>query len=176
MPQSPVEILEQRARQLAVPVGETRSAMGQETLVTFFLGDVCLGIAEKSVIGVARLRKLDPVPGAPAEIAGITMFQGDILVLVDLRVLLGVQASAGAEAGMFFVLADGAGRVGILVDLFGDMISMSAGDLKSVSQFQGRAGPDLMRGMTPEGLIIVNPDGLLARLDSGQENQPQMVP
>jgi chemotaxis signal transduction protein len=159
------EILERRAILLATPVKETAVPADQLVLVTFFLGAGRYGVEEGSVRGVARLGKLAPVPGAPSGIAGITMHQGDLLTVADLRILLGISASVRGECDSLLILSDGSGQLGIMVGEFGDMATVGAGEVKSATLADAEGESGLIRGVAPDGVIVINPAGLLAHPD-----------
>jgi len=155
-------ILERRARLLATPPKDTAIPAGLLTLLTFSLGGGRYGVEEGSVRGVARLPRLSPVPGAPSGIAGISMYQGDLLTVADLRVLLGIPPSATGECNSMLILADGNGQLGIMVEGFNDMATVGAGEVKSATPSDTGMESGLIRGVAPDGVIVINPAGLLA--------------
>lgn len=159
----PVAVLERRARALAVPLLDTVREAGLEQLVVFSLGAGRYGVEESGVRGIAWLGRVAPVPGAPPGIAGITMHLGDLLVIADLRVLLGLPPSGSGNRKSLLVLADGAGQLGIVFEGFADMATAGATASTGLPQSGGAAG--MIRGMTPDGIAVIDLAGLLAHPD-----------
>ncbi|GHG73791.1 chemotaxis protein CheW [Comamonas sp. JC664] len=74
----------------------------------------------ESVQEVVRLVELEPLPGAPAHIAGTFVYRGSPAVVVDLSVLLGVKREASLDAHL--VVCGGARTVAVLVDRVRDLV------------------------------------------------------
>jgi len=166
-PQLAREILERRASALAAPPKETALPAGLLQLVVFSLRGQRYGVEDGHVLGVARLERLSPVPGAPSGIAGITMFLGDLLPVADLCVLLGISPSTPGEYNSLLILADDGLQLGIMVEEFNDMATAGAGEVKPVSPAAAGDGTGLIRGVTPDGTIVINTQALLAHPDLG---------
>lgn len=159
----PAAILERRARALAMPIQDTVLEPGLRQIVAFSLGTGRYGVEESGVRGIAWLGRVAPVPGAPPGIAGITMHLGDLLVIADLRVLLGIPASASGNRKSLLVLADGAGQLGIVFEGFAAMATAGAAATAGMSREAGMNG--MIRGMTPEGIAVIDLGELLAHPD-----------
>ena len=159
------EVLAQRARALAAPLKGTILPVGLLQLVTFSLGDGLYGVEDLHVHGVAQLGRVTPIPGAPSAIAGITMHLGDLLTVVDLRLLLGVSPSASDECGFLLILADGRGQIGVMVKGFGNMATAGDEDVRASKPAGDTKASGLIRGVTPDGVIVIHTEGLLAHPD-----------
>ncbi len=59
---------------------------------------------------------LTALPGVPAVVAGITMWEGEVLAVVDLRVLLALPLTDLAEPGALIVLRGEDSRFAVLAD------------------------------------------------------------
>jgi len=59
---------------------------------------------------------LTALPGVPDVVAGITMWEGEVLAVVDLRVLLALPVTALADAGALIVLRGEDNRFAVLAD------------------------------------------------------------
>jgi purine-binding chemotaxis protein CheW len=75
------------------------------------------------IVGGARPRQ---VPLAPAYVGGLVHYRGDVLTTVSLRQLLGLPAKDGAQD--ILVLESASGCFGLLVDLVGEVLTVSSAD------------------------------------------------
>ena len=73
------------------------------------------------------------IPHAPPEVAGYVNIRGHIFLALDLRRLLGWDASAGAENRLVLFKPSVGPSFGILVDEIGDIVSVEAGWIEEVS-------------------------------------------
>jgi purine-binding chemotaxis protein CheW len=95
------------------------------SLCSMFAGDESFGIDTGKIREVLGRKDLERVPMAPAFVAGVVPYRGDVLTTVRFRALLGLPESA--EAGYVLVLADDDGeeRFGLLVDAVGGVVTVS---------------------------------------------------
>lgn len=150
------EILAARARVLARPADE--SAAGETSdLVAFSLGSDVYAVEARRVLGVFRLVDLTPVPGADRRIAGLTVWRGSLLTVMDLRQVLGLAATGLDDRAWVVVLAaDGAAR-GLLAGALRGLMQATAASLRE-------PGPDLqvdrrfVRAVTDDAVVVLEPD------------------
>jgi purine-binding chemotaxis protein CheW len=158
------EVLEARARQLArVPDAPPRAGEVLE-LVVFVLAGERYGIESRFVREVARLTRFTPVPGTPAFVLGVTNLRGEILALFDLRQLLGVVSEGVTDLGRIVVLGEHRREFGLLADSATEILSVPGASLAQTETAWGRA---YLRGVSPEGVIVVSGEALL--------NDPQLT-
>jgi purine-binding chemotaxis protein CheW len=151
-------VLEARARALArVPVEPPRPGEMIE-LVVFVLAGERYGIESRFVREVARLTRFTPVPGAPPFVLGVTSLRGEILALFDLRQLLGVVAVGVTDLGRIVVLGEHRREFGLLADSASEIASVAAASLAQSESAWGRA---YVRGVAPDGLIVLSGEALL---------------
>lgn len=108
-------LLEERARILAHPVEhlpETKSI----NVLKFSLAGQELGIPLSAVREVVLTGKITRVPGTPAYIAGICIIRGEIISLVDLRVLLPITHTGITDLNRVIVISDNNLIMGLLAD------------------------------------------------------------
>ena len=154
-----LEVLDARARQLArVPDAPPRAGEVLE-LVVFVLGGERYGIESRFVREVARLTRLTPVPGTPAFVLGVTNLRGEILALFDLRQLLGVVSEGVTDLGRIVVLGEHWREFGLLADSASEILSVPGASLAQTETAWGRA---YLRGVSPEGVIVVSGEALLS--------------
>jgi purine-binding chemotaxis protein CheW len=68
------------------------------------------------VARVLPLLPLTALPGVPDVVAGITMWEGEVMAVVDLRVLLALPLSELAESGALIILSGADNRFAVLAD------------------------------------------------------------
>lgn len=115
---------------------------------------------------VTRWRAPTPVPGAPAVIPGIINQRGSIVPVVDLRIALGLPASAPERSTRFVVLHHETMLLALLVDAVIDLVLLDedtfepppAGRVRllvAVSRYQQRP------------LGVIDPGALIAAVQEG---------
>ena len=152
------EVLEERARKLArVPEAPARPGEVLE-LVGFVLAGERYGIESRFVREVSRLTRFTPVPGTPPYLMGITNLRGEVLALFDLRHLLGVVSEGVTDLGRIVVLGEHRREFGILADAASEILCVRGASLAQPDLAWGRA---YVRGVSPEGVIVLHGDSLL---------------
>ncbi len=110
-------ILRERGKVLARRESHQDPRGGVLEVVSFRLGDEVYAVEAHHVGEVFPLKHRTPLPGTPPFILGIVNLRGQILSLVDLKALLQLPRSAGAE-GMVLVLRSDDMEMGIVADAF----------------------------------------------------------
>src|SRR4051794_36714431 len=82
-------VLEDRARRLARPLAAAQPSGGLLDLLAFRLAGERYAVETRYVQEVVRL-SLTPIPGVPGAVAGVGNLRGEVLVVFDLRPLLGL--------------------------------------------------------------------------------------
>jgi purine-binding chemotaxis protein CheW len=164
LPESRRAILEARARQLARVPDEPARAGELLELVGFVLAGGRYGIESRFVREVARLVRFTPLPGTPAFVVGITSLRGEILALFDLRQLLGVVAEGVTDLGRIVVVGEHRREFGILADAASEILYVPVSSLAQPEAAWARA---YVRGVSPDGLIVLSGEALL--------NDPQLT-
>lgn len=109
-------------------VGQDAEQMQEEaesaSLCSMFAGDESFGIDTAKIREVLGRRELERVPMAPAFVAGVVPYRGDVLTAVSFRALLGLPENT--EAGCVLVLDDDGGheRFGLVVDAVGGVVTV----------------------------------------------------
>lgn len=109
------EILSARAKRLAVPeTGATEA--GIVDVLRFQLAYQEYALEMRFVREVILTGEITPVPGVPPFISGICASRGQIISLVDLRVLLSLPEKGLTDLNRVIVITDGRIAFGILAD------------------------------------------------------------
>jgi purine-binding chemotaxis protein CheW len=95
------------------------------SLCSMFAGSESFGIDTRKIREVLGKRELQRVPLAPAMIAGVVPYRGEVLTAVNFRALLGMAPYAAASCVL--VLDNGAGeeRFGLVVDEVGGVVTVN---------------------------------------------------
>lgn len=101
------------------------------SLCSLFAGGESFGIDTRKIREVLGKRELQKVPLAPAMIAGVVPYRGEVLTTVNFRALVGM--GDYAEIGCVLVLDDGEGgeRFGLMVDEVGGVVTVDRRKLEA---------------------------------------------
>jgi len=153
--------LEIRTYQLARPLPDDEGeSAGTARVLVFTLGTERYGWLVVNVSAITRVNRLTPVPSTPPYYSGVVSFRGRILSVMDLRVYLGLAPLP--EIPELMVVIDGAGlQIGVLASDVFDVLTVPRTRLASASS----AGLDaeLINGITPDGLALLDAEALLRR-------------
>jgi purine-binding chemotaxis protein CheW len=112
------------------------------------------------VVEVRRLTDLTPLPGAPPHTVGVVNVRGEILVVFDLRPLLGRARTELTPQARVLVLGGGKAEFGLLVDRADEVRPLPADEVLPPA---GRAGGGLgcLLGVTADGVAVLDGGALL---------------
>jgi len=102
--------------------------VGMGELVTVTVGGQLFGIPVLQVQDVLGPQRITRIPLAPAEIAGSLNLRGRIVTAIDLRVRLGLAASAERDKRMSVVVEHGGELYSLLVDVVGEVLTLDRGE------------------------------------------------
>jgi purine-binding chemotaxis protein CheW len=153
-------LLVRRAERLARPPPSSLETGGALQVVTFSLGRERYGIESAYVREVVRFTDFTPVPGAPEFLVGVTGLRGELLAIVDLRALLGVQQQGITDLSRIIVLGGERAEFGLLADSTHELKLLPAGQLLEPAAAAGLER-QLLRGVTAEALIVLDGAALL---------------
>lgn len=91
-------ILERRQAAVAGQVAEPSAEL--MPVLRWTIGDEQYGTPLHEVREVADVRRVTPVPGAPATLLGVVAWRGEVLNLLDPAPVLGANSGAGKDARM----------------------------------------------------------------------------
>ena len=127
--------------------------------VTFYLGDLLLGINIHTVQEINRQLDLTIVPHAPDYVRGTVNLRGEVVTVIDLRVVLNSHRTEIADGSRNIVVNSGGEQIGLLVDRIADVVKTVAGDIEpapiNVSGIDGRFFKGVYQ-MESELLVILD--------------------
>jgi chemotaxis signal transduction protein len=144
----------------ALPVDEldgTETPATATDAIVVHLGSGRFAVDLASVAEVGRAPAVTRVPGLPVWLAGVANWRGRILPVLDLRPLLGAEATALDSQGRLIVLTHGGVAAGLLVDAVDGTTSLI--DVAPFPPASAPVGSNLLSGQSPRE------DGPLAVLD-----------
>jgi len=163
-------LLEQRARDLALPMGREQEAADDLAMVTFSLGRERYGVELPHLKEVQPLAGLNwtPVPGTPPFIVGVVNLRGRLYSVMNLARFLG--AGAGEVSEQAHVLLVSGGRLpggeimelGLLSDDLPRIHHMPREDLQDPQDALSQEARKYFQGVTSEMVTLLDTDNLLS--------------
>jgi purine-binding chemotaxis protein CheW len=154
-------LLRQRAEALAKPVANDLPAGAQTPVLVIGLGEERHGIEVANISGVAPLKGIVPIPGAPAPVLGVVLHRGRVLTLIHLGPLLGY--AARPESAEWFVVVEAAAMTfGVVADTVEGIRNIDIGRLGQNPSADERDDSVLVKGLT-EDLVTILDGAVLAR-------------
>jgi purine-binding chemotaxis protein CheW len=117
---------------------------GQAPLLvsTFYLREALFALDTGQVEEVVRLRRTTRVAGAPESVLGIMNLRGKIITVLDLAAILQLGKTTPSEESRLYIVRDGDGLAGLLVDCAADVIELDHAGLEpppaSIGATEGR--------------------------------------
>ena len=163
----PAAVLRERARRLAAAADDGRARRTMQVLL-FRLGSEEVALPVGELAEIAPFRGCTPVPGAPPAVRGVVNLRGSIRPVVDLAVLLGLEAPGPATDGTVLFLRRHGGP-GLLV---GAARSIDAVDpaLLVRPEPETDQARRFLSGVFPGGFGLLDPDVLWAALAALESN------
>jgi chemotaxis signal transduction protein len=168
-PEAIASLLAERARALAVPAHAPLARAEALEVLVFMLGEGSYAIESRFVQRVSRCGVLSRIPEAPPFMLGLTNFEGEVLVVVDLAALLDLPASKQPRGGLLLVLGDeGQENLGLRVDQVDEIIVLETAALYSPAAPPAapaaEQGLALRRAVTGAGCLVIDGRALLRDL------------
>lgn len=146
-------ILEQRARDLARSATNGLEGATIEA-VTFSLGGQRYAIESTHVAEVFRLLDLTLLPNAHETVIGLTAWRGRLLIILDLRKMLGQPSRSLDDQDRVIVLGDVTPSFGILSDTVPELRTVAVAD---IHEPPGSVSVDrrFVRGVADDALLVL---------------------
>jgi len=111
---------------------------------------------------VLSMSPVTPIPGVPKFVVGIVAAQGEVLTVIDLRVLLDLPLASLAEPKSIVVLKGAAMEFGVLAEEILGMERYPAAALTQGSPALTNNDALYLKGVTPDRTAILNAEQLLS--------------
>jgi len=152
-----------------------------ERFVCFRLGGISYGLHMRLVREVERLGRVTQVPGAPKLVCGLINLRGEILPLIDTRLLLEQEPSAWPPSGYLLVVQPDAEEppLALLVDELGGVAIVDPAAVETdMSELEGSLAKHTLGLAEHRSRVVllldhrnlVTPEALMASAGTGSSN------
>jgi purine-binding chemotaxis protein CheW len=172
------EILAERALKLSRSPLDLETAGVRLEVLVFDLGSEQYALETETILEVFPLMDFTPLPDVPAFIVGVTHYRGEILALLDLRKLFGMEVKGVTDLSRIVVIGRERARCGILVDKAREVMFLHPDEIIPQQAYSAGPGGMGLRGVTRSALIVIDGEALLndARLTVRQDEEAEGVP
>ena len=157
-------VLEARARRWPAQMIEVDRADAPR-VITFHVGQEQYGVEPQRVLEIIRTAEVVPLPSAEPWIAGLTGWRGELVLVVDLRTLLGAGNGARPARHALVILGTDRPLLGILADAPGELRALLPSELRPPPE--GIVGREFIRAMTGDAVLLLDADRLIDTVGAG---------
>lgn len=124
---------------------------------TFQVGDLLLGIDIRQVQEINRNLQITPVPHAPTAVCGVINLRGEVVTVIDLRTVLGLDKLELTRQTRNVILKHSSEQIGLLVDSVAEVITCEADDIDPLPENLAGRESVCFSGVykLPHGLLVV---------------------
>lgn len=138
--------------------------------VTFYLGDLLLGIDIHAIQEINRQLEVTIVPHAPSDVRGTVNLRGEVVTVVDLRTILGLEPATITAHSRNVIVNSAGEQIGLLVDRIADAVKAHTDDMEpppiNLSGIDGRFFSGVYK-IESDLLVILDVNEALA-VDNGK--------
>ncbi len=168
LPEEAQGLLRERARYLARPAAQAKTALlsednDQEAYVGVRLLDEPYGLPLDAVREAVPLHTIVPVPGVPAHVAGLVRIRGRVLALVDLRRFWREEVHGHADSDLAIVVETGGVEFGVMCTAVQGLIRVEPTQIAEVPRNLPPRLAVCLRGVTSDMTMLVALDKLLVQ-------------
>jgi purine-binding chemotaxis protein CheW len=124
--------------------------MAMHKLITFDIGEQCLGIDVMAVREIRTWAPATPLPNTPPYMKGVVNLRGVVLPVFDLRNRIGWGVTEPSERHVIIVVQSGAHLCGLIVDAVNDIVTLDEAVIQPVPETGSRAS-DFITGLANHG-------------------------
>lgn len=114
--------------------------------VTFRIGEALYGVEVMRISETLGHHARTPVPLAPVGIAGLVNLRGQVVMTVDLRPRLGLEALAADAESMMVVVEVADDSISLLVDEVGEVLTLDEEQFEAPPETLGPQSRELITG------------------------------
>ncbi len=166
-PQNQRDILKSRAAALAMQEQPDAAAEAGETIETvgFVMAGEAYGIELAFIREILPLKQLTPLPGVPVFVSGIINLRGEILSIVNLRVLFELDAGPRPPGRYVLILSSPEMAFGIEVEGITGIQKIPENALQAALPTLSGQGKKYLKGLSDSGMAVIDGGKLLADPD-----------
>lgn len=157
------EIQQELARREKRPQGAPEPTLD---CLAFFLGEERFALRLQEVEGIIRVPTITPIPGVHPAVLGAVARHGEVLPILDLRRMLGMQEAPPSPESRVVIARHGEIRAGLLVDRVEDIVTVPEPLLRSAPSPGGEAMASFLQALARDGAAMLRILDLAALLET----------
>ena len=132
-------------------------AAGKIQLATFYVGELLFGLKIDQVQEINRRLDVTRVPHAVPAVRGVINLRGEVVTVVDLRTVLGLDDGEASTQCRNVIVSHNDELVGLCVDRIADILTISVDDVNSTPSNVNEVDSRFFHGVVPleEEIVIV---------------------
>ena len=146
--------------------------MAKSTYILFKLSDDTFTIDVKNVIHTMELTEMTPLPKTPVFVKGITVFRGNILPVIDLRIKFNLQEETDVSKGYIivtkFISNQKEQEIGLIVDQVLEVSEFSGIDIGNYPEIGSKYNIEFIDGFIKqeeEIITVLNIENILSSVE-----------
>jgi purine-binding chemotaxis protein CheW len=145
-------------------IARSVKSAGEVEFVTFYVGNLLIGVDIQHVEEINRQVDVTPVPQAPTHVRGVINLRGEVVTVVDLRKVLNMGQTDINHNSRTVVVNSGNEEIGLLVDRVADVVLVRTDQIDlppaNISNTDGSFFKGILK-MDKELLVILEMDKIL---------------
>ncbi len=155
-------ILKARAQGLAQEPVRAKTGQGYLEVLEFFLSNESYAVETSYIREVYPLKEFTPLPCTPPFLLGVINVRGRLLSVIDIRKFFDLPEKGLTNLNRVIIVGTGRMELGILSDEIIGLRMISGDDLQRSLPTLSGVRREYLKGVTGEGLIVLEPEKLLA--------------
>ncbi len=146
--------------------------MAKSTYILFKLSDDTFTIDVKNVIHTMELTEMTPLPKTPVFVKGITVFRGNILPVIDLRIKFNLQEETDVSKGYIivtnFLSNQKEQEIGLIVDQVLEVSEFSGIDIGNYPEIGSKYNIEFIDGFIKQDdeiITVLNIENILSSVE-----------
>ena len=146
--------------------------MAKSTYILFKLSDDTFTIDVKNVIHTMELTEMTPLPKTPVFVKGITVFRGNILPVIDLRIKFNLQEETDVSKGYIivtkFLSNQKEQEIGLIVDQVLEVSEFSGIDIGNYPEIGSKYNIEFIDGFIKQNdeiITVLNIENILSSVE-----------
>ncbi len=138
---------------------------GETEYVTMYVGDTLLGVEITNVDEINRHIEMTPVPHASDFVCGVLNLRGEVVTVVDLRMILGLPPATADKNTRTVIVRSGGEQIGLRIERIADVVRARTDKLAPVPPNLTGADGRLFKGvyrLEKELLVVLDIEAALA--------------
>lgn len=155
-------VLRRRAQALARPAQAAAGAEATLDLLEFGIGNERYALPMDGIDEVLAFERLTPLPCTPAFVLGIVNVRGRMVAVIDIRRFFDLPERGITDLHQVILVHGNGVEVGLLADAVIGLRTVAQGSLQGGLPTLHGIRADYLRGVTPDSLVVLDLDRLLA--------------